>query len=751
MAISIVESGKKLESVIDFSKFINQFKKNWWKILLVPLVVTAAAFPKIKGMQSIYVSTATVLIKAQADNVTKMEQVDGYDSTRDPYYETLYSLMQSRVILEKAVKELKLDQDPKFYGSQKMTSEDTIPNYDAKVGFSAPLNQNNATVYVKQPIELSTHEKKRRINEAVQTLSKHLSISGVRLTQLATVTYESEDPALAAKIANGVAKAYIDYTIEKKVEKTKAAHEWNKKRLEELKTIMLHQKAEIQQLLKTEGLLTFKGIDGFQTEQLDIQMSKVADSQEDTIYSKARYDSINDALKSSSTTNIYENIISSQSISQNAQIQDLRNDLINAKTKLAKLQKRYGPKYPEVIEAQSQLSIVNNQIRLVLLELKKGIFKEYKAALTKQKYFEANLAKLKKEFQDLAVKKDKYDTLKTDLDKTRELYQSIYQRTQENLLSAKYEEADTILYDPAVPATTPSKPNRGLFLIMVCLGSLIMSVGVFIIMTAFKSSIDNLQKLTERTGLIPLGELGIEYDDLFKTFESTNQQYQVEEFIFGIRSKWLLSEKATLINGQQAKSIVFLGVEKGEGASSLAYLVAQAFSQDHKTLIIDLDFRNSNSLTNLFDFESAPGVADVIKGKAYSDEIVCSINHQIDFIPKGQLTGSPLLLLSSLNMHTVIGELSEQYERIFIDVAEVANYKDALLVSKVVDAGVWVIQAEKLSANVIMNSINKVTNVGLPFIGGILNKVPKENMQSEEGFTLIETSGENWLSRVKKK
>lgn len=124
MAVGMIENGQKMESSIDFAPFIKALKKHWWKILLFTVVVTGACFPLISGMSSKYVSTATVLIKAQEDNATPIENVDGYDSTRSPYYVTQLNLMQSRVVLEKAIKDLKLNEDPRYNGG--VTVDDSI-------------------------------------------------------------------------------------------------------------------------------------------------------------------------------------------------------------------------------------------------------------------------------------------------------------------------------------------------------------------------------------------------------------------------------------------------------------------------------------------------------------------------------------------------------------------------------------------------------------------------------------------------
>lgn len=112
MKLSIVENGKKREETVDVSRFAKEIKKNACKIVLAGIISGAVAYPLISMLSSKYVSTATVLLKAQADNVSPFPQVEDFDSTRTGYYETQYALMQSRIVLEKAVRELKLDQNP---------------------------------------------------------------------------------------------------------------------------------------------------------------------------------------------------------------------------------------------------------------------------------------------------------------------------------------------------------------------------------------------------------------------------------------------------------------------------------------------------------------------------------------------------------------------------------------------------------------------------------------------------------------
>ncbi|MFA0521786.1 capsular biosynthesis protein, partial [Vibrio sp. 10N.222.55.E8] len=123
----------------------------------------------------------------------------------------------------------------------------------------------------------------------------------VRLTQLVYVSYESASPQQASMIANGVAKAFIDYTVEQKIARTQQAKLWNQQQLDVLKKQIRQQKQEIDAFLQREGLLTFRGVDGFQTEELVIITNKLADAKERRLASQANYELVNKYMKDHNT------------------------------------------------------------------------------------------------------------------------------------------------------------------------------------------------------------------------------------------------------------------------------------------------------------------------------------------------------------------------------------------------------------------------------------------------------------------
>ncbi len=712
MKLSIVENGKKVESSIDISKFAKEIKKNSWKIAIAGIIAAAVAYPLINMMTSKYVSTATVLIKAQQDNTSPLPQVEGFDSTRSGYYETQYALMQSHIVLKQAVRDLKLDQNPAFNGTDK--------------------KENAAST--------SEEELQQRVDHALNVMVRNLTITGVRTTQLASVSYESVSPELSADIANGVAQAFINYTVEQKRLKTLQAKEWNQEQMEEVKQQIVDQKAAIDSYLKKEGLLTFRGVDGFETEQLGIVTNKLADATQRRIVAEAQYNTVR--LSGGKTL---QDVISLPDISVHAQIQDLRIALVQAKRSLYDLRKRYGPKHTKILEAQAQVQAVEEQTRLVLVELEAGLRKQYQSLLASENAYKKELDEQKAAFQKLSSLRDEYNNMQTALLKTEELYKELYQRTKEQALSEDYLEPDAVLYDPAVPAERPSKPNKALLMIMVVMMVLIICVVYFIVKAALDNSINSVSQMKKRLAVEPLGEIrhfiGAGGRSQLVRLISDNQLDA--DIVHSMRTRILLEYP-------DLQSIAISSTESAEGRSFVAHLLANSFSFDQKTLLIDLDFFNQNGLSQTLAKPAATGVADVLKGAVTLESAVVNLNDNLAFLPRGNAKLSPLLMLSSEQLVALIAEARGRYQRIIIDVSAVSQSQDIQLISRIIDGVIFVLKAGAVPVGDALKALEKTRQKDTVLIGAVINQVTERNLETKEGLRALNSQTNELISSTGK-
>lgn len=680
MKLSVAERGWKNNGLIDTSRFLREFRKNIWKIVLAGVIAGAVAYPLISLMPKQYVSTATVLIKAQQDNVLPFSPVEAYDSTRNGYYETQYALMQSRIVLEQAIKQLGLAQNPQFTGE--------------KAG-GAPQSE------------------QQRLDNVLKTLLKHLSINSVRTTHLATVSYESTSAQLSADIANGVARAFIDYSAGQKRLKTRRAAADNQQKLRALRAQIKQQKEAIDRYLAQEGLLVFRGIDGFETGQLDIATSRLADAVQRRVSAQSLYHEARTGSGRSLST-----VISLPAVSGPGQMQDLRSAMTQAKRSLYELRKSYGPGHMKILAAQAQVQAIEEQTRQALKEQENGLRQQYQAAQADENNYRSQLEQQKRDFRNLALKREGYNDLKLELDQTQALYKTLYQRTQEQALSGSDSDADAVLYDPAVPAVLSAKPDKRFLLLMSVVLALLLACLYYIIRAARGSAVDAASQLPEHFNLEPLGEI--------PHFSGVNSHEQLRHKIVSdpLNRDTIHSIRSLImLNPKKLQVITITSAGQGEGRTLLASLLANSFSFDQKTLLIDMDFFNREGLSGELNAPQVPGVADVLCGSKSVDEVLVQLDDRLDFLPGGNVLVSSQLLLSSDRLQPLIETLRTRYQRIIIDAAAVNQGPDVQLINAVTDGLILVLKAGVIPVKPVITALEKVANGHSVVIGGVLNQV----------------------------
>ncbi|MDG3087041.1 polysaccharide biosynthesis tyrosine autokinase [Vibrio hannami] len=694
-----------VESTINFSLYTKVLRKQWLKILAVVAAVTAGMYPLVSNITDIYASTATVYIQASEDNISPLSQVESLDSSQAEYYTTQYELAKSRGVLTNAIEALKLDENPGFNGV----------NLRVDAGLSVDP-------------EVYTHYD--RIVNTIQYMREHLTVTGVRKTQLMTITYEDADPQLAADIANAIANAYIDLEAQKRMEKTANAKAWNEKQNAELKAQILAKQREIQKLLKDEDMLTFNGIDGYETDQLALLNRNYAEAKAKRIAAEAEYNTAE-----SYRGRDLEEIITLPMFSDNAQLRDLRSSLTQSKRELYELEKTYGPKHQKVLQANSQITAINEQSEELFEELMETVHKRYESALAEENEYLAQIEEHKKNFHKMAEKKDKYYDLKVDLEQMEALYKSLFVRTKEQQLSLNFQKSNASLYDEAIPAIKPLKPNRIFLMIMIMVVTTIFTCLFLIVKASLNNKVRTMSELEKFVGIKALGEFrkdkklqNLPVEQVRKTVFSIDSY---AEMIHGIRTSIMLDKE------QDSTTMGVVSVDENEGSKTISYLLAHSFSEHRKTALVDLDFRSSDSLSNVLVQKSAKGVSDICSSGCNMQEAVVSLD-KLDFYSTGTNSASPLSVLASKRFVAFIKSLAAQYEQVIFSLPSCKHSKDAQLVAQHIDSALIVTKANCTVVNNITSTVDKLETAGASVIGGVVNEVEDRDLESEEGLRYLD-------------
>ncbi|MCP3699876.1 MAG: polysaccharide biosynthesis tyrosine autokinase, partial [Aliivibrio sp.] len=587
------------EQLIDLGYYYHLVKKRWLSISLFTLLCTAISVLIALSITPTYRATSTLLIESSQQRAISIEEVVGIDTSAKEYYLTQFEILKSNQVAQRVIEKLNLDQVPEFNPNILVKEPSAIDELKNQL-LSHPLIE---PYFIKDDTEMpSLLEQQEAINRVVlKTFKSRLTISPIRKTQLVNISFESQDPKLAATIANAVGLAFIENNLESKLIATEQATGWIDQRLSELKQNLSNSEQALLQFLQQQQLIDNSGIEALTSSELSSLTNRIAEATDKRIEAQALYN----ALKNN------KGAISL--ISNHPQIRDIRLAESNAEKEVSELSKRYGPKHDQMIQANAQLQSIQSRIKVLTAKLVRGIKKELASAKEQERALKNELLNKKEEFQALSVVKSEYDALKREVNSNAKLYDLFLTRQKETSATSDFSAANARFSDYALVPEYPSKPNRKLIVILTFIASASFAVVLVICLDAFNNTITSARDFENKLGLLPTGTIPAIKDKRYKkspidvNLFNNNKFTLFQESIDSIRTSLYL-----ILPKSERKLLAVSSSVPGEGKTTTAISLAHSFSQLEKVLIIDCDLRKPSVGQRFGLSNSHPGLSNIL-------------------------------------------------------------------------------------------------------------------------------------------
>jgi capsular exopolysaccharide synthesis family protein len=178
------------------------------------------------------------------------------------------------------------------------------------------------------------------------------------------------------------------------------------------------------------------------------------------------------------------------------------------------------------------------------------------------------------------------------------------------------------------------------------------------------------------------------------------------------------------------KLLLITSTVAGEGKSTIAVNLAQAFAPEEKVLIIDADLRRPTLhkvlSTNGAALEKNQGLSNYLTGM--TDEIVQETGiPNLKVIYSGPVPPNPSELLSSNRMRQFLAGIYDRYDRIIVDGPMATGFADALILGHYADGVILVSTLGQTHREALRILRRNIENVGGRMIGAIVNKLNLTN------------------------
>jgi succinoglycan biosynthesis transport protein ExoP len=667
-------------------------KYRW--LLVASLVVGLAAGVVVTLLtKPIYRATATVQIDEEPPKVGTMESDRPAQAPNaEKFYQTQYELLKSTTL----AKRVALNED--------------LANAEWFVGDDAMMAETKAG----RPDKSKARE--ARINAAAELVRGNLRVEPVRLSRIVKVTYESPDPAIAALVANAVARNYIDWNLERRYNASAEARQFLEGRLRQTREALEASQRRGNQYAQENELIT-------------VGAGSADPSATGESLQAADLASINQQLAAATSARIQTEQRWRQAMTTpdlalpemltNPSAQTLKAARDAAWAEYQQNLKLYKPEFPTMVEVKRRIDALDQQVAAQANNIRQSLRTEYEIARKNEGRFQGEVNRRKSELLASQGKRVEAGFIDTDIATTKALYEAMLATYKEIGIAGAVGENNISIVDPAKTPDGAVKPQPARNLALFGMLGLAAGAAFAFMRDRLDTSIKVPEDIERRLGLPILGTIPVAAKEVAPAKALEDAKSAVSEAYYSVRTALQFSTE----DGVPA-SLLVTSSRPAEGKSTSSLAIASGFARlGHRVLLVDGDMRDP-SLHRVLGRDNGVGLSNLLAG---GDEIhpgVQPTNYRnLSFLSSGPLPPNPAELLGGGKMRAFVRAATNQYDLVVIDGPPVMGLADAPQLASHVAGVVMVVESGGTNNALARAAVKRLqTARGMRLVGAILTK-----------------------------
>jgi chain length determinant protein EpsF len=275
-------------------------------------------------------------------------------------------------------------------------------------------------------------------------LLKKLNVNPSRESNIIHISYANSDPQIAVQVANAFANAYIQTTVELKLQPAQQNADWFEKQLESLRQKMENSRERLSTFQQTSGIIS-------SNDNLDIENTRLAEIAQQLVNNQgSTYELIakkQQLTKALVGNNSFESL---QEILNNSFIQDLKTELSHIEAKFAELSVKVDRNHPQYQQAEAEIINLKRKINREISTVLDGINSSVAASKQRDDILTAELNKQKTKVLALKKQHNEIDVLSVEVENAQKTYDAAMQRSVQTRMESEASLSNIAILDPAI-------------------------------------------------------------------------------------------------------------------------------------------------------------------------------------------------------------------------------------------------------------------------------------------------------------
>lgn len=605
---------------IDLGKLFSSLRRDKLRIAIVVIAATMAAFLAAKNITPKYRAETSVMIERQ-ESVFTRPQNSGSGDAQLLDAEGVRSQVQvigSTDLLKNVIDQLGLAKLPEFDGQEAPSA----------------LDRGLVALGLKSdPVAVSADER------VLNRFREHLSIYQVDRSRVIVIQFSSRDPALAAKVPNAIADAYLALQRQAKLEANFDATKWLEPEIDDLRKRVKEAEAKVADYRASADLLVGRGNTVLANEQLSDLSQELSRVRANRASTEARAESVKNALDNHAPIETIPEVLNSPLI------QRLRERQVELKAQIAQLSVTLLDKHPRIRELRSQLADYDRQINSEARKILASLRGDVETARLREKELTDRVNALKEASARAGEQEVELNALERDAASERQLLESYLTKYREaaSRREHNYLPVDARVFSRALEPSQPYFPKTGPIVGAGFAGSLLMMVLFTLARELFSGramvpAASAANPSIQRVEMPPVSNAAPE----ITSAPARSLPDIGEPESAGARepaydpSGHRVDRVARKLIADRTKRALIISPEGDEGAAVTVLLAREIADAGARALLLDLSEGGVVSRPML-DGTPLPGISDLLASKAqFSDVIHCDYYSDCHIIPKGR-------------------------------------------------------------------------------------------------------------------
>lgn len=728
-----------------------------WRILVISLAVALVAALTYWALSTrLYRATVVLNIVPERAGISDIQSSDEGQRAIDPeFLQTQMRLLRSREISERVVRNLRLAGSPR--GETPRRTAETKDQPDATT-------------------------------RAALGVQRTLEVKPVRDTTLVELISVSASPVKAARFANAVAEAYIDWGLEARMRSLNERAEFFLSQIAQVKKDLDEREQNLLSYGREKDIIATDLAKNPSFQNLDAFNADYAEAVADRVAKEARYQEVRTA-----PPDAIANTMSSGLVAQ------LQSDLAKLERDYAEKLNIYKPQWPAMQQLKTQIDKGRQHLGTVVQQTvnkaRESARSEYLTALRREANLKAELRSQKAEAQTASSDAVEYNNIRVEVQTQRALLDTLLRRQAETEVLSRLqgERASNVrIVDRALVPSSPFAPSLQKHVLLgLALGGFV-GVGLIFVLSNLDRSLRSPAQIQEVLRLPTLAVIpspasgrrygaarlyarrkaGEEKDLLPQPVAIDRLRTRMAEAYRALRTSLPFSPAATqlylrrkrgdeesgapelvvvdrprtrmaeayrqlrtsllLSRAGGIKSIVVTSAAPLEGKTTLSCNLAIALAQlDRKVVLVDGDLYNPR-LHEIFCVSNRLGLASILAGQSeWLDVLTPTQVPGVTLLPAGPNPPDPSVLLSSDSMSRLLTSLGSSYDFVVIDSPPVGAVTDAVLLGTQTDGAILCVRAGNTPRELSTSARDRLLWSGVRILGAALTMAEDETTRTD--------------------